>query len=219
MRQPLLFIFRLVLILLPWSLFSAGCSSGNRLDLDFTGKPVYYADSRVVRNPPEVHIYPTNEVGGLKVLFVPFKVIQKMDNPEMIGYSLSRAVWQTWSAMQVFEQFEFMAEAGPFRRDLALAYAKARNADMLVGGFVTHVFAGGNSADNRVALQIEAYDVNSGLQVWSVAQSGALPAPQTRDYLVFAVKNRLPADPLYAVTAALAVDMGEIMLNWIRKAE
>lgn len=203
----------LIILLLSILLLSA-CSVTDNVDFELGSKTTYYADNSVVRSPPEIHVHPVTEVGGLKVLFVPFKVVQKVDQPEMIGYSLAKTFWQIWSGMQVFNQFEFMAEAGPFRRDLAVAYARSRGADMVVGGFVTHLFAGGNSSDNRLTLQIEAYDVSSGLLVWSMSQGGTLPAPTKRDYIVLDVKTKQHTDPLFVICKTLAIDMGNIMAKW-----
>lgn len=201
---------------LPVLLFSGCGGEGGRVNLELAGQPVYYADSAVVRAEPVVYVYPVTDVSGIKVLFTPFRVVQAMDSPEQAGYSLSRVFWQVWSGMEVFDQFEFAAEAGPFRRDLAIAQAKRRGADMVVGGFVTQLLAGGGVGPNRVSLQIEAYDVNSGLMVWSMAHSGALNAPVSRDFILFAVKNRIPDDALYAVVAALAEDTGQVMRRWSR---
>lgn len=203
-----------LLILLCVLFFTGGCGVQDNLDISFSDKTTYYMDAYVNRGKPEVHVYPVTDVGGIKVLFVPFKIVQKMDNPEMVGYSLARGFWQTWASMQVFEQFEFFAEAGPFRRDLAVAYARARGADMVVGGYVTHIFAGGNSSDNRLSVQLEAYDVGSGLLVWSMSQGGVLTAPKTRDYIIFATKRRLPTDPMHVLTTTLAADMGAILKEW-----
>lgn len=205
------FALWLLLLCLP---LAHGCGAGQNMELSFSQKPSYYLDPYVSKSAVQVHVYPVTDVGGIKVLFVPFKVVQQMDKPEMVGYSVARTVWHTWAGMDVFDQFEFLAEAGPFRRDLAVAYARARGADMVVGGYVTHIFAGGNSSDNRLALQVEAYDVSSGLMVWSMAQGGVLSAPKTRDYIIFATKERLPTDPMQVLTTALAADMGKLMKEW-----
>ncbi len=210
---------RLFVIMLLSILFLSGCSVAESTNFDFSGKTTYHADNLVVRDEPQIYVYPVTEVGNIKVLFVPFKVVQRIDQPEMIGYSLAKGFWNTWSGMRVFDQFEFAPDAGPFRRDLAVAYARARGADMVVGGFVTHLFAGGNSSANRLNLQIEAYDVASGLLVWSMAQGGALAAPKTRDFIVMDVKTKQAADPINVINTALAVDMGEIMLRWSRSGD
>lgn len=201
----------MLLALLCILFFMGGCGVRNNVDVSFSDKPSFFLDAYVSRGTPEVHIYPLTDVGGIKVLFVPFKVVQQMDRPEMVGYSIARTFWQTWAAMGVFDQFEFLAEAGPFRRDLAIAYARARGADMVVGGYVTHIFAGGNSSDNRLAVQLEAYDASSGLLVWSVAHSGVLPAPKTRDFIIFATKRRLPTDPMHFTAGVLAGDTGALL--------
>lgn len=205
---------RILLFLLLCILFFTGCGVQNNIDASLGEQPAYYLDAYVTRDRPQVYIHPVTDVAGLKVLFVPFRVVQEMDRPEMVGYSLARGFWQTWAGMEVFNQFEFFPEAGPFRRDLAVAYGRARGADLVVGGYVTRIFAGGNSSDNLLAVQIEAYDVGSGLLVWSLAQSGVLPAPKTRDYVLFAAKRRLPTDPMQLLTTVLATDTGKILKDW-----
>lgn len=205
---------RIMLLILLCILFFSGCGAQSGLDLSLSQQPTYYTDAYVERGAAEVHVYPVTDVGGLKVLFVPFKVMQKMDNPEMVGYSLARGFWQTWASMEIFDQFEFFAEAGPFRPDRAVAYARARGADMVVGGYVQHVFAGGNSSDNRLSIQISAYDVGSGMMVWSMSQGAVLPAPKKRDYIIFSTKQKLPTDPMQYLNRTLAADMGKIMKDW-----
>ncbi|MDL2285761.1 hypothetical protein LJB93_03355 [Desulfovibrio sp. OttesenSCG-928-F07] len=214
-KQPVRFFVILFLSIL----FLSACSVAESVDFDLGSKTAYHADSRVVRGEPDIYVYPVTEVGNIKVLFVPFKVVQKIDNPEMIGYSLAKGFWNTWSGMRVFDQFEFAADTGPFRRDLAVAYARARGADMVVGGFVTHIFAGGNSSANRLTLQIEAYDVSSGLLVWSMAHGGSIPAPKNRDFIILDVKTKQPVDPMQLINSTLAVDMGKIMQEWNRGGE
>ncbi|MCL1915584.1 MAG: hypothetical protein FWG17_02575 [Desulfovibrionaceae bacterium] len=208
----------LVFFILFAQLSLSGCSltSGldRRVEFDLTSKAAIYVDSEVIREPPLIHVHPVSEVGGLKVLFMPFQMTQSTDHPEMVGYSLSRAFWQTWSSMRVFEQFEFVPDGGPFRRDMAVAYAKARGADLVIGGFVTYLLAGGTTGPSSLGVQIEGYDVSSGLLVWSMAQAGALPARRARDYIVLEVKNRLPSDPLYVIAGSLASDMGQLMRAW-----
>jgi hypothetical protein len=86
---------------------------------------------------------------------------------------------------------------------------------MVVGGFVTYAYAGGTAGDTQLALQVEAHDTRSGQMVWSMAQSGLIPASRTTDYFLFTTRYRLPSDPLHAITQALASDMGRQLQNWI----
>jgi hypothetical protein len=160
-------------------------------------------------------VYPKDASGSdPSVLFVPFRVTQKITDPEMIGYAQSRTVYQTWLSMEIFPAMEYAAEQGPFRRDRALALAQAKGADLVVGGFVTYYLAGGGTADSQLAIQVEIYDVPSGQLVCSMAQSALMPARETNDFIIFAVKTRLPSDPMYALTKTMAEDMGQLLRGW-----
>ena len=202
--------------------FVSGCGTATmrgveeRVHLNPAGKTVIYRDVWVQRNPPEVHVHPVSTAPEhLRVLFVPFRVVQPIDNPTILGYGTSRIVWQTWLSMQLFPFLEFSGDDTPYRRDRAVQLGRARGVDMVVGGFVTRVFAGGTAGDSDLALQIEAHDTRTGQLVWSMAQSGMIPASRTNDYFLFATRSRLPSDPLHAITQALASDMGAQIQNWM----
>lgn len=200
-------------------IFSA-CSTARGVDehlwFDPSSKTTVYKDSWVQRNPPEVHVQPLSAApSDIRVLFVPFRVTQPMDNPTIFGFTTARTVWQTWLTMRIFPNLEFSGDDTPYRRDRAVQLARARGADLVIGGFVTYVYAGGTTGDSQIALQIEAHDAHSGQMVWSMAQSGMMPGPRTTDYFVFATKTRLPSDPLHAIVQVLASDMGRKIQDWI----
>lgn len=215
MKQPQLLFLCLIV------LFAAtGCSTMRGIDeqvhFNPSDKITFYRDSWVQRNPPEVHVSPSSGApSDLKVLFIPFRVTQPMDHPGILGYTTARTVWQTWLTMQLFPNLEFTGDDTPYRRDRAVALARARGADMVVGGFVTYVYAGGTAGDSQMAIQVEAHDTRSGQMVWSMAQSGMLPASRTTDYFLFATKSRMPSDPLHAIAQVIASDMGRQIQNWI----
>lgn len=212
------------LLLAATALFISGCLSSpinavqNNLDFE-PGSVTYYLDEYVRRMEPKVHVHPVTDASGLKVLFVPFRVTQRMDSPELIGHAVSKTFWQTFAGKHIFNYMEFMADAGPFRRDVAVRKARARGADMVIGGFVTHYMHGGNKLDSSMAVTIEAYDVSSGLLVWSIAHAGVMPAQQTKDFILFATKTRIPADTMYAINEALSMDIADIMGKWSQAEE
>lgn len=207
---------RFPLFLLLLLLFTGGCATvGERVDFQVGSLPVVYVDEWTRRDPPTVYVYP-RDASGMEpsVYFVPFRVTQKITDPEMIGYTAARTVYNTWLSMELFSVMEFAPEHGPYRRDRALAMARARGADLLVGGFVTYYLTGGSTSESQVALQVEIYDTASGELVCSMAQSALMPARATRDYLIFATKTRLPSDPMYAMTRTVAQDMGGLLQGW-----
>ena len=198
----------------------SGCATTRgveeRVHFNPAGKTVIYRDAWVQRNPPEMHVQPASTAPEhLKVLFVPFRVTQQIDNPTILGYGTSRIVWQTWLSMQLFPFLEFSGDDVPYRRDRAVQLGRARGVDMVVGGFVTRVYAGGTAGDSDLAIQLEAHDTRTGQMVWSMAQSGMIPASRTNDYFIFTTKSRLPSDPLHTITQAIASDMGVQIQNWM----
>ena len=208
-----------ILVLLSLLLMS-GCATNRALDehvnIDLSGKSSVYRDQWVHRSPPEVHIRPAGEsMGSHTVLFLPFRVTQQMPDPSIAGYTVARVVWQTWLSMQLFPAMEFSSDPTPYRRDVALTLGRQRGADLVVGGFVTYLYAGGTAGDSQLAVQIEVIDTNSGQLVWSFAQSGLMPAARTTDYFLFAVKTRLPSDPIQAIARAIAADTGTVIQDWI----
>lgn len=187
-----------------------------QVEFSLDSKTTIYRDQWVRRGSPEVHIRPQSPpVNPPKVLFVPFRVTQEIDNPGIIGYTISRIIWQTWTTMELFPVMEFSGDDVPYRRDRAVALAKKRGADMVVGGFVTYIYAGGSAGDSQVSVQVEAYDTASGQLVWSFAHGGIMPASSWNDYFLFQTKTRLPSDPVQAITKVLALDMGKIVQDWI----
>ena len=198
----------------------SGCATMNALDERVSvslGEPItIHREQWVRRSQPVVHVHPNERASASPtVLFVPFRVTQPITQPDMVGYAEARIVWQTWLSMQLFPAMEFAGDHGPYRRDTAMALARGKGADVLIGGFVTYYYSGGSAGDSRLALQVELYDVSSGQLIWSMAHGGAMPAAMMNDYVVFATKTRLPADPMYAITQALAQDMGAALRKWL----
>lgn len=196
--------------------FVSGCAFlGDQVNFDLASKPTVYQDQWARRSAPVVHVQPAEAPDApLAALFMPFRVTQKITDPDMVGYSQARVVWQTWLNKRLFSVMEFEADSGPFRRDRAVALARARGADLAIGGFVTYYFAGGPDTDSQVSLQMEIYDAASGQMIWSMTQSALMPARQVNDYIVFATETRGPSDPMYALAKAIAEDMGEIIGRW-----
>ena len=203
----------------------AGCGSTMRtveesVAFDFSGPVTFYKDQWARREPPLVYVHPSEKADSqLTALFMPFRVTQPISQPEIIGYSQARVVWQTWLSKRLFSIMEFDGDNGPFRRDRAIALARAKGADLAIGGFVTYYYAGGSEFESRLALQIEMYDTASGQLVWSMAQSAVMPARAINDYIVFATQTRLPADPMYALAKAIAEDTAKLLASWTPTGE
>ena len=81
------------------ALLLSGCGATGRgfdehVRFDPAGQTIIYRDQWVQRSPPEVHVQPISHEGAsLKVLFLPFRVTQPMENPNIVGYTVARTVW------------------------------------------------------------------------------------------------------------------------------
>lgn len=201
--------------------FVSGCATVNEnVSFDLASQPVIYKDQWARREPPFVYVHPAEKIDTeLTALFMPFRVTQPISDPEMIGYSQSRTVWQTWLSKRLFAIMEYDGDHGPYRRDIAINLARRKGADLAIGGFVTYYYAGGPEADSQVALQVEIYDAASGQLIWSMAQSALMPARKVNDYIIFATETRGPSDPMHALAKTIAEDMGDIVAKWLPTAE
>lgn len=201
---------------LAFPFFLSGCgvytAAQSNVSFDLTGPPVIFQDQWARRQAPFVYVQPAeNSDIAFTALFMPFRVTQPISNPDIIGYSQARTVWQTWLSMGLFSIMEFDGDHGPYRRDTALRLARGKGADLVIGGFVTYYYAGGSESDSQVALQIEIYDTASGQLVWGMAQSALMPARVLNDYILFATQTRLPSDPMFALAKTIAEDTGRII--------
>lgn len=206
-------------VLLPG--LAAGCAGvQERTRFDLAGDFTVFHDQQAKRGAPVVHVQPADAADApLTALMMPFRVTQKISDPEMVGYSQARVVWQTWLAQRLFSVLEFEGNNEPYRRDRAVALARARGADLAIGGFVTYYYAGGPDADSQVALQVEILDAGSGQLVWSMAHSALMPARQVNDYLIFTTETRGPSDPMFVLAKVMAEDMAAILGRWTPRVE
>ncbi len=205
--------------LLFFGLGLAGCANQSGpvgVDIDLAGERTVYVNKHVELGPLQVYVHPDGEPPvPPRALFVPLRMTQRMEYAQQTGHNISRLIWQTWLQEQVFPTLEFAAMSTPYRPDLALSLAARKGADMVVGGYITHFLDGGTMGDTNVSITVEAYDVKTGNLMWSMAQGGRMQRDHVADYLLFAVKTRLPSDPAAAVTTALAADMAVAVRNWV----
>lgn len=217
-------IMNKILLFLVMVVGLTGCATTQFIDdsnnIDLAGQPTFYRNQWVRLSPAEILIEPAHEASyAPKVLFIPFRVTQDMENARTAGYSAGRTVWQTWTSMRLFPSMEFTGDPTPYRRDVALMQARKRGADMVVGGFVTYLYPGGTAGETQIALQVEAIDAHSGQVVWSLSQAASMPASTKKDYLLFAVREKMPSDPLYACTRSIAQDLGRYVQRWVNDAD
>ena len=200
-------------------LIAGGCASvhdsAGRGAIDLTTPGTLYSDSKIYRGDIQVMVHPNvNLEQPPTALFVPLGLTQAMHDSLPVSEGVSRQVWQQFLSEGTFSTLELADMTPPYRVDLALPLARAKGADMLVGGYITYYLDGGQTGNTKISLQLEVYDVKTGDMLWSIAHAGLLPYRSARDYVLLQVKSRMPADPMGAVIAAVAGDMATLLHMW-----
>ena len=199
----------------------SACSSGylgRRVNFDLADEPTLYVFAWVDRNAPHVSVHPAEEaVVSPTVLMVPLRVTQRMGPGEADNMSrqISRTFSQTLLQEKIFPILEYDEQAPLYSPMQSLMLARAKGAEMLIGGRITSVMSGGTAALSQVSMQIEAYDVASGELIWSITHAGNMDNKPSNDYILFVQKTKLPPDPVYAITRALAWDISRIFKEWV----
>lgn len=215
-----LFIFLLLVVV------SAGCArapddsySSVSVTGNFSTPFQILTDNFVRRQPPAVYVQPQVPLGRRPTaLFVPLRDTQQMVNAVTFSDLLSRQIWQIWLSLGAFQTLEYAPQAGPFDRTRALALAKRKGAELLVGGYINHYMDGGANGESSLSLNIEVYDVKSGNMIWSLAQGGMMEKEKKHNFYLFEITERNPADPSGLIARTLAWDMGRLILKWINPA-
>lgn len=173
-------------------------------------------DNFVRRQPPAVYVQPQTPIGHKpRALFVPLRAVQQIGNAVTFSDLLSRQIWQVWLSQGAFETLEYAPQAGPFDRNRALALARQKGAEVLVGGVINHYMDGGSGGESSVSLGIEIYDVKSGNMIWSLSQGGLMDKQKKHDFYLFSITERNPSDPSGLITRSLAWDMGNVVKKWV----
>ena len=194
---------------------SAGRAVTSNVNFSLSGERAVYWDEWVRKGTPQIFVSPDRAPEKPPTaLFMPLRLTQKMEHANSVGYNLSRIVWQTWLQNGTLPAIEFAEGAPPYRSDLALAYARGRNADLVIGGTINYYKDGGTVSDSAVSLSLEIYDVKSGHMLWSFGQAALMQAGKVNDFLLFAVKSRMPADPATACLTAAASDLSRMVRAW-----
>lgn len=183
---------------------------------DFATPFQILTDNFVRRQPPAVYVHPQAPLDHRpRALFVPLRAVQEVGHAVTFSDMLSRQIWQVWLSQGAFENLEYLPEAGPFSRDRALAIARRKGAEVVVGGYINHFMDGGSGGESSLSLNIEVYDVKTGNMIWSLSQGGLMDKQKKHDFYLFEITERNPADPSGLIARSLAWDMGNVILKWV----
>lgn len=173
-------------------------------------------DNFVRRQKPAIYVHPQAALDHKPTaLFVPLRMVQSMNNAVTFSDMLSRQIWQVWLSLGIFNTLEFAPYAGPFERSRALALARQKKAELLVGGYINHFMDGGAGGESSISLAMEVYDVKTGNLIWSISQGGLMEKEKKHDFYLFNITERNPADPSGLIARSLAWDMGRLLLKWV----
>ncbi len=214
LKLPTIFCFFALLVL------SIGGCGNQGTSLSLSGEMAtpyhFYYNAGVAVTPVRIYVQPNiSPVEPLRGLFVPLRMTQNISQHLTISRTVSRQLWQVWLSQKAFAALEYDETTVPQRVSDALALAKARGANVLVGGYITHYLDSGTVGDSQVSMQMEVYEVATGTLLWSMAQGGSIDKQQAQDYFLVGVQARMPADPASLTARSLAYDMGLKIATWV----
>lgn len=221
-KRPLLLMSKIFILALLLGL-NIGCArspddsySSISLTGDLAAPIQIQTDNFVRRQPPAIYVRPQTPIDHKpNALFVPLRTMQQMNNAVTFSDLLSRQIWQVWLSQGAFNTLEYAPQAGPFDRNRALAIARQKGAEVVIGGFINHFMDGGSGGESSISLAIEAYDVRTGNMIWSISQGGLMDKEKKHDFYLFTITERNPGDPSGLIARSLAWDMGNIILKWV----
>ena len=209
-------LFRLAPLLC--ALVFASCNSSNpkvNMTGDLSTPLQVQIDNWVRRQPPQIFVRPNiAPTRPPTALMVPLRVTQEIRDPLTLSRSLSRVFWQAWLGQQPFAVLEYAHDAQPYEPGRALALGKYRGADLVVGGYITHYFDGGQSGSSSVSISLEIWETATGNLLWSFGQAGFLEHQSAHDFYLFQIRTRQPMDPPSAILQVLAAETGKILHDW-----
>lgn len=206
MNMRILWIFVLVFAV-------GGCATDNH-DIYMHGVR-YHDDAKVELSELEEAVTPLSLPGRpLKALMLPFAVRHEAGVRREIGRETADIFRRVWLAEEVFSVLEYNAAGAWPGLDAALAQARAKGADILVTGNVSHFFEGSGTGRTAVGVTVEAYWVSSAELIWSAAQAGVMDGGLDKDFVIVRTTRRLPQHPTYAVIRELARSMGWVLASY-----
>lgn len=211
-------------VLLPLFFLSAlsACApvSDGRARLDLASQPQLFSNESGYYAGIKVMVHPNNNLTRKPAaLFVPLGLTQDLRNFRAVSEGVSRQVWQTMLEEETFSTLELADMNPPYQADLALPLARQMGAELLIGGYITYYLDGGTTGDSKISLQLEVYDVKTGMMLWSMAHAGMIPYQPPRDFIVLEVKQRMPADPMGTLISSVSGDMARLLHMWTAPEE
>jgi len=171
-------------------------------------------DSRVVRDTPTVLIEPQNApVRPFRAVVLPFG--EQGGAPTARSKALTKAFADAWARGQVFAATDYESDQEKLTHEQIILMGRDRGADCVVTGRIGGVQTGGDNDDSTAAVSLEIIDVNSGLCIWSMTESGGMG--QERFSFLKRAEDAGSEDSVRTIVIALAYGMGDIIKKWNSK--
>ncbi|MDE7469615.1 MAG: hypothetical protein K2M30_04950 [Desulfovibrionaceae bacterium] len=149
-----------------------------------------------------------------RVVIVPIRMMHPIENAIDISKSITWEIWNVILQNEVFTHVEYASNKGVTSLQEALAYAREKQATVLITGVSNSFLDGGSVGTSRVALNLQMYDVSTGALLWSLHQSGELQARERMDYVVLQRQPVLPQNPIGTIIATLTYNMVQPVKLW-----
>lgn len=201
-------------------LFVGACSPHNHnVNLEL-GQATLYTNVPVRKlEQSKVSLRPKNSpAGSPSAIMLPLKMRQNMTRGYQVSGEISRVFWTAWLDQEVFPAFQYIdnPRIQTNRQDDAIAMARSMGADLAVYGEISYLISGGSVDNTQLALRVQIVDARSGQLLWILEDSGFVAKMSQQDWLFLKHEGRMPDDPLYLITQAIAVDMAAPVRAWSR---
>ncbi|MCT4535473.1 hypothetical protein [Halodesulfovibrio sp.] len=172
-------------------------------------------DEWVRSSEMRVAVYPqTKPDAAPTAVFFPFIPTVTVRDPLDTGTIVAKVFWQEWLREAPFSVLEFRELTTSYTPAYAVKLAKERGALFAVTGTLTDFYDGGSVTGARLGVTLNIYDTRTGALIWSMNQFAYMDKDRTRDFLLFKARTRLPSDPMWVVTTAIAECMKKPVKQW-----
>jgi len=187
--------------------------SGYNPELNWNGTFVW--DEWVRGGGLKVAVYPqTKPDAAPTAVFFPFLPTVTLRDPLETGTAVAKGFWREWLREAPFTVLEFRELTTSYSPEYAVRLARQRGALFAITGDLTDFYDGGSVTGARLGVTLNIYDTRTGALIWSMNQFAYMDKDRTRDFLLFKAETRLPSDPMWVVTTAIARSMKKPVQGW-----
>lgn len=151
----------------------------------------------------------------LTALFYPFHIQQPTPDHKHLGRTFGQIFQNEWLRRRLFTTLEMDPQLTYYNKRRSLAEARRRGADLLILGFVPYFYAGSTLDDTAMTLQVNIYNVETGILLFSMAQSGRIEERIEEDWIYFRHRTRMSDSPFFRLVTDIAADMAVPVKSWL----